>query len=95
MERGRKGKPARAGETTASTRDRSRRCSSCWTRHGGGSGWRKPFVDNERYDVIVDATRRLWPVQVKASEARHHNGFAGEGVLEDKREAFALYQRPD
>jgi hypothetical protein len=41
-----------------------------------GFGVSKPFVDNERYDVIVDATRRLWRVQVKASEARHHHGFA-------------------
>ncbi len=41
-----------------------------------GFGVAKPFGDNERYDVIVDAMRRLWRVQVKASEARHHKGFA-------------------
>ena len=43
-------------------------------RRGFGVG--KPFGDNERYDVIVDATRRLWRVQVKESGARHHKGFA-------------------
>jgi PD-(D/E)XK nuclease superfamily protein len=41
-----------------------------------GFGVSKPFVDNERYDVIVDAPRRLWRVQVKASGASHHRGFA-------------------
>ena len=41
-----------------------------------GFGVAKPFVDNERYDVILDAARRLWRVQVKASGARHHKGFA-------------------
>src|ERR1700676_4754336 len=41
-----------------------------------GFGVAKPFGDNERYDVIVDAPRRLWRVQVKASGARHHKGFA-------------------
>ena len=41
-----------------------------------GFGVAKPFADNERYDVILDATRRLWRVQVKASEARHYKGFA-------------------
>ena len=40
-----------------------------------GFGVAKPYGENERYDVIVDATRRLWRVQVKASEARHHRGF--------------------
>ena len=25
-----------------------------------GYGVSKPYVDNERYDVIVDAARRLW-----------------------------------
>lgn len=40
-----------------------------------GYGVSKPYVDNERYDVIVDAARRLWRVQVKATEARHHRGF--------------------
>jgi PD-(D/E)XK endonuclease len=39
-------------------------------------GVARPFVDNERYDVIVDAPRRLWRVQVKASGAAHHQGFA-------------------
>jgi len=41
-----------------------------------GFGVAKPFGDNERYDVILDATCRLWRVQVKASEARHYKGFA-------------------
>jgi len=41
-----------------------------------GFGVSKPFGDNERYDVVVDAPRRLWRVQVKASEAAHHKGFA-------------------
>jgi hypothetical protein len=41
-----------------------------------GYGVAKPFVDNERYDVILDAPRRLWRVQVKASGAVHHQGFA-------------------
>jgi hypothetical protein len=41
-----------------------------------GFGVAKPFADNERYDVILDAPRRLWRVQVKLSEARHHKGFA-------------------
>jgi hypothetical protein len=41
-----------------------------------GFGVAKPFGDNERYDVVVDATRRLWRVQVKASGAVHHKGFA-------------------
>jgi FAD/FMN-containing dehydrogenase len=41
-----------------------------------GLGVSRPYVDNERYDVIVDATRRLWRVQVKASGASHHRGFA-------------------
>jgi hypothetical protein len=43
-------------------------------RRGYGVG--KPFGENERYDVIVDAPRRLWRVQVKLSGARHHRGFA-------------------
>src|ERR1700688_4752015 len=41
-----------------------------------GYGVSRPFGNNERYDVIVDAPRRLWRVQVKASGARHHRGFA-------------------
>jgi hypothetical protein len=41
-----------------------------------GFGVSRPFGNNERYDVIVDAPRRLWRVQVKASGARHHKGFA-------------------
>ena len=41
-----------------------------------GFGVAKPFGDNERYDVIVDAPRRLWRVQVKFSGAVHHRGFA-------------------
>src|ERR1700722_12016110 len=41
-----------------------------------GFGSARPYVDNERYDVIVDATRRLWRVQVKASGTSHHRGFA-------------------
>ena len=41
-----------------------------------GFGVAKPFVDNARYDVIVDAPGRLWRVQVKASGASHHKGFA-------------------
>ncbi len=41
-----------------------------------GFGVSRPFGNNERYDVIVDAPRRLWRVQVKASGARHHKGFS-------------------
>jgi hypothetical protein len=33
-------------------------------------------VDNERYDVVVEASRCLWRVQVTASGASHHRGFA-------------------
>lgn len=37
----------------------------------------KPYGDNEKYDLIVDAGwRRLWRVQVKSTAARHHRGFA-------------------
>ncbi len=37
----------------------------------------KPYGDNEKYDLIVDAGwRRLWRVQVKSTAARHHGGFA-------------------
>jgi hypothetical protein len=37
----------------------------------------KPYGDNEKYDLIVDAGwRRLWRVQVKSSAAKHHRGFA-------------------
>jgi hypothetical protein len=39
-------------------------------------GVSRPFGNNERYDVILDAPRRLWRVQVKASGASHHRGFA-------------------
>jgi hypothetical protein len=39
-------------------------------------GVSRPFANNQRYDVILDALRRLWRVQVKASGARHHAGFA-------------------
>jgi hypothetical protein len=39
-------------------------------------GVARPFGNNERYDVIVDAPRRLWRVQVKASGASHHRGFS-------------------
>jgi hypothetical protein len=41
-----------------------------------GFGVAKPFVDNERYDVIVDATRRLWRVQVKMSGLSRNRGFS-------------------
>ena len=41
-----------------------------------GFGVSRPFANNQRYDVILDAPRRLWRVQVKASGARHHAGFA-------------------
>lgn len=41
-----------------------------------GFGVAKPFGDNERYDVVLDAARRLWRVQVKGGGAEHHNGFA-------------------
>jgi len=44
-------------------------------RGAAGFGVARPFVDNERYDVIVDAPRRLWRVQVKASGAVHYQGF--------------------
>jgi hypothetical protein len=41
-----------------------------------GFGVAKPFGDNERYDIILDAgAGRLWRVQVKASGATHHRGF--------------------
>ena len=36
----------------------------------------KPYGDNEKYDLIVDAGRRLWRVQVKSSAAKHHRGYA-------------------
>jgi len=36
----------------------------------------KPYGDNEKYDLILDAGHRLWRVQVKSSAARHHRGFA-------------------
>jgi hypothetical protein len=39
-------------------------------------GVSRPFANNQRYDVILDALRRLWRVQVKASGASHHAGFA-------------------
>ena len=39
-------------------------------------GVSRPFGNSERYDLILDAPRRLWRVQVKASGAEHHNGFA-------------------
>ncbi len=39
-------------------------------------GVSRPFGNNERYDIILDAPRRLWRVQVKASGASHHRGFA-------------------
>jgi hypothetical protein len=41
-----------------------------------GFGVARPFANNQRYDVILDAPRRLWRVQVKASGAEHHAGFA-------------------
>jgi PD-(D/E)XK endonuclease len=41
-----------------------------------GFGVARPFANNQRYDVILDAPRRLWRVQVKASGASHHRGFA-------------------
>src|SRR5437660_712004 len=41
-----------------------------------GFGVSRPFANNQRYDVILDAPRRLWRVQVKASGASHHAGFA-------------------
>src|SRR5882762_3731730 len=34
-----------------------------------GFGVARPFANNQRYDVILDAPRRLWRVQVKASGA--------------------------
>jgi len=37
----------------------------------------KPWGDNERYDVVVDAGwHLLWRVQVKLTGARHHRGYA-------------------
>jgi hypothetical protein len=39
-------------------------------------GVSRPFANNQRYDVILDAPRRLWRVQVKGSGARHHAGFS-------------------
>jgi hypothetical protein len=41
-----------------------------------GFGVAKPFGDNERYDMILDAGDRLWRIQVRSSGARHHRGFA-------------------
>jgi hypothetical protein len=40
-----------------------------------GMGVAKPYGDNERYDVLVDAGGRFRRVQVKSSGARHHRGF--------------------
>ncbi len=41
----------------------------------------KPYGDNEKYDLIVDAGwRRLWRVQVKSTAARHHRGFAVRAI---------------
>ena len=36
----------------------------------------KPYGDNEKYDLIVDAGWRMWRVQVKGTAATHHRGFA-------------------
>jgi hypothetical protein len=36
----------------------------------------KPYGDNEKYDLIVDAGWRMWRVQVKGTGATHHRGFA-------------------
>lgn len=42
-----------------------------------GFGVAKPFGDNERYDLILDAgAGRMWRVQVKSSRTRHHRSFA-------------------
>lgn len=41
-----------------------------------GFGVAKPYGDNERYDIILDGSRRLWRVQVKGTECVHHNGFS-------------------
>jgi hypothetical protein len=38
-------------------------------------GFAKPFGDNERYDVILDAPCRLWRVQVKLCNSLDYNGF--------------------
>jgi len=44
---------------------------------GRGMVVSKPWGDNERYDVVVDAGwHLLWRVQVKLTGARHHRGFA-------------------
>ncbi len=55
---------------------------------GRGMVVSKPWGDNERYDVVVDAGwKLLWRVQVKLTGARHHRGFAVRCVVEDQREA--------
>ena len=36
----------------------------------------KPYGDNEKYDLIVDAGWRMWRVQVKGTGATHCRGFA-------------------
>jgi hypothetical protein len=36
----------------------------------------KPYGDNEKYDLIVDAGWKMWRVQVKGTAATHHRGFA-------------------
>jgi hypothetical protein len=35
----------------------------------------KPYGDNEKYDLIVDAGWKMWRVQVKGTAATHHRGF--------------------
>ncbi len=59
-----------------------------------GFGVAKPFGDNERYDVILDATRRLWRVHAGEGERGvASQGICGAGVLEDEYEACAVHQR--
>ena len=53
----------------------------------------KPYGDNEHYDLMVDARRRLWRVQVKLSGARHHRGFTVRSSWRTSRKQIAYSVR--
>jgi len=51
-----------------------------------GFGVAKPFGDNERYDLILDAgQKRFWRVQVKSSASMYQNGFAVQACWKTSR----------
>ena len=60
---------------------------------GLGFGVAKPWGDSDRYDFILDSSRRLWRAQVRSTEYQTHRGYAVHTYVYVKKQMVALTAR--